>query len=156
MEQLLVSLLLWISQHSSFEYNAEMGLPFVEQVTQVELAELYVGKGKKAQGFVSDADKDQVVKSLAMSLEAVYAADKNTIYLGKKIDVESTYGRAVVVHELIHFLQKMHKHETKVACGNALEKDAYQIQAKYMKQNKLIPSFNEFTVLVRSLCDSDF
>jgi hypothetical protein len=156
MEQLLVGLLLWISQHSSFEYSADMGLPNVEQVTQLQLAELYVGKGNQARGFLSKDDQKEVYKNLASSLEAVYAADINTIYIGKKIDPQSPYGRSVVVHELIHFLQKVHKHETKVACTNALEKDAYQIQAKYMKQNQLTPEFNGFTVFVRSMCDAGY
>jgi hypothetical protein len=155
MEQLLVGLLLWISQHSAFEYHPDMGLPIVQSVSQIELAELYVGKDsdEKAQGFLSDTAKEAAYKQLAASLEAVYAADKNTIYLGTRIDPNSAYGRAVVVHELIHFLQKVNKHETKVACSNALEKDAYTIQAKYMKAHKLIPSFNEFTVLMRSICE---
>jgi hypothetical protein len=155
MEELLVGLLLWISQHSSFEYKAEMGLPVVEQVSQLELAELFVGKGNKAQGFLSKDDKERVYKSLASSLEAVYAADKNTIYLGKKIDPQSAYGRSVVVHELIHFLQKTHQAETTVACRNALEKDAYLIQADYMKQHGLKPPFNGFTVMMRSLCHTE-
>jgi hypothetical protein len=156
MESLLVVLLLWISQNSNFDYQPDMGLPNVEQVTQFQLAELYVGKGDKARGLLSKGDQDKVYKNLAASLKAVYAADINTIYIGKKIDPQSPYGRSVVVHELIHFLQKVHKHETKVACTNALEKDAYQIQAKYMKQHQLTPEFNNFTVLVRSMCEGDF
>ncbi len=156
MEQLLVTLLLWIGQHSTFEYHPDMELPVVEQVSQQRLAELYVGEGKQVQGFMSDAQRAAMVQHLSTSLEAVYAADKNTIFLGQKIDPESPYGRSVMVHELIHFLQREHEYHTKVACNNALEKDAYFIQAEYMKQNQLVPPFNKFTVLMRSICDSEF
>lgn len=157
MEQLLVGLLLWISQHSSFEYSQDMGLPQVELVSQLELAALYVGgdKAGNTQGFLSDPAQQAAYKQLASSLEAVYAADRNTIYLGKKINPHSSYGRSVIVHELIHFLQKTHQHEKKVACGNALEKDAYTIQARYMKAHQLKVGFNAFTIAMRSMCDSE-
>ncbi|MGS2718376.1 DUF6647 family protein [Eionea flava] len=159
MEQLLVVLLLWISQHSAFTYHPDMGLPVVEHVTQRQLAHIYIGDDEGAkkegtintQGFLSEAD----YQSLAVGLEAVYAADKNTIYLGEKVDLNTDYGRSVLVHELIHFLQKTHQHHTQVACGNALEKDAYTIQADFMKAHDLVPPFTGFTVMMRSLCEED-
>lgn len=161
MEQLMVVLLLWISQHSTFNYHPDMGLPTVEHVTQRQLAHIYIGddegakKGKgdanSAQGFLSEAD----YQSLVVSLEAVYAADKNTIYLGGNVDLNTDYGRSVLVHELIHFLQKTHQHHTQVACGNALEKDAYTIQADFMAAHDLVPPFTSFTVMMRSLCEED-
>ena len=137
MEQLIVGLLIWISQHSSFHYDPAMGLPDVKHVSQYELAELYVGKASRVQGLLSEADKESVYNSLAKSLEAVYAADKTTIYLGDKIDPRSTYGRSVLIHELIHFLQDKNNMHQRVACTNALEKDAYLIQSDYMVQNNI-------------------
>jgi hypothetical protein len=157
MESLLVVLLLWISQNSNFDYHPDMGLPNVEQVTQQELAYIYVGDedsvGNKnnAQGFLSE----EAYQSLAAGLEAVYAADKNTIYLGEKIDIQTDYGRSVLVHELIHFLQNIHQHHAQVTCGNALEKDAYFIQADYMQEHNIAPPFTRFTVMMRSLCEKD-
>lgn len=156
MEQLMVGLLLWISQHTSFEYNPDMGLPEIEQVSQEKLAELYLGKGGQNLGYLSDADKKHIFNNLARSLEAVYASDNNTIFLGEKIDPKSTYGRSVLIHELIHFLQNKHQMHDKVACANALEKDAYLIQSDYMVQNKIIPPFNKFTIMMRSLCEDEF
>ncbi len=154
MEQLLIGLLLWISQHSAFEYHPSMGLPKFQTVSQLQLAALYVGEDD-VQGFLSDEHKKAAMQQLASRLEAVYAADKNTIYLANKIKPDSPYGRSVHVHELIHFLQKVNQHEAKVACGNALEKDAYTIQADYMKAHNMTPGFNKFTILMRSLCDSE-
>jgi hypothetical protein len=157
MEQLLIILLLWIGQHSDFDYHPDMGLPNVEQVTQRKLAHIYVGdedsvgNNNNTQGFLSE----EAYQSLAAGLEAVYAADKNTIYLGEKIDIKTDYGRSVLVHELIHFLQNTHQHHTQVACGNALEKDAYFIQADYMKEHNIPPPFTRFTVMMRSLCEED-
>ena len=152
MEQLLVGLLLWISQHSEFEYKQEMVLPTIEQVSSLELAALYIGKDNKAQGYLTQDDKSDVYQNLAANLEAFYDPELNIIYLGEKIALESDYGRAVIVHELVHFLQKTHNHRAKVDCKNALEKDAYFIQEAYMKAHNLTPSFNGFTVLTRSLC----
>jgi hypothetical protein len=155
MEQLLIVLLLWISQHSDFDYHESMGLPLLQQVSQLELAHIYVGDDISAQGFINDEDKTEAFESLMSSLEAVYAADKNTIYLGERVNLESSYGRSIVVHELIHFLQNVHQHHVQVNCGNALEKDAYFIQADYMRAHKLVPPFTEFTVRMRSLCEEE-
>ena len=151
MEQLLVILLLWISQNSTFNYDESMGLPFVKQVSQLELAHLYVGSEGNTQGFVSK----EVYQSLASGLEAIYAADLNTIYLGEKVDIETEYGRSVLVHELVHFLQNVHGHHTKVSCGQALEKDAYFTQGDYMREHDLNPPFTSFTVIMRSHCEGD-
>jgi hypothetical protein len=151
MEQLLVVLLLWIGQHSDFDYQPSMGVPNVEQVSQLELARLYVGSEGHSRGFASE----EVYQSLASGLEAIYAADLNTIYLGEKVDIETEYGRSVLVHELVHFLQDVHEHHAKVSCGQALEKDAYFTQADYMLEHDLKPPFTRFTVLMRSHCEGD-
>ena len=156
MEQLMMGLLLWISQHTMFEYQPEMGLPNVEQVTQQKLAELYMGTDESRLGYLSDADKESIFNDLTNSLEVVYASDNNTIYLGEKIEPESTYGRSVMVHELVHFLQNKNDMHKQVTCKNALEKDAYLIQSDYMVQNNTIPPFNRFTIMMRSLCEDDF
>ncbi|MFT6102265.1 MAG: hypothetical protein ACJATV_000742 [Granulosicoccus sp.] len=151
MESLLVVLLLWISQNTTFAYEPSMGLPKVEQVSQRELAHLYVGSEGNMQGFLSE----EAYQSLASGLEAIYAADKNTIYLGEKVDIGTEYGRSVLVHELVHFLQNVHEHHAKVSCGQALEKDAYFTQANYMREHDLKPPFTRFSVLIRSLCEGD-
>ena len=159
MEQVMVGLLLWIGQHTHFEYHPDMGLPAVEQVTQQELASLYFGTGSdKVQGFASDEDEETktVIHSLTRNLRAIYSANNNTIYLGKSIDPTSTYGRSILIHELVHFLQNKHEMHKQVACNNALEKDAYIAQSHYMVQNKVIPSFNKFSIMMRSLCESPF
>lgn len=162
MEQLLAGLLLWITQNSSFEYEQEMGFPQVQQVTQIQLAKIYIGDNKKdninkrSQGYLSEADKQNMYKNLAENLEAVYDSEENIIYLGKKVDVNTPYGHSVLVHELIHFLQNKNNYHATAECHNALEKDAYFIQEDFMKQHQLVPPFNRFTVLVRSMCTEGF
>ena len=156
MEQLLVGLLLWISQNTSFEYHQDMGLPIVEQVTQHELVKIYVGEDNHAQGFLSENDKETMHKNLLVSLQAVYTSDTNVIYLGGKVNPETEYGRSVLVHELVHFLQKKHNHHQNVVCMNELEKDAYLIQAQYMREKNLKPPFDKFTILIRSICENYF
>lgn len=155
MEQLLVGLLLWISQNTTFDYQPEMGLPAVEQVSQMKLARLFVGEGVTAQGYLSNNDKEEAYKEFATRLVAIYASDRNTIYLGVNADPKTAYGRAVLVHELVHFLQNKYNHHKDAPCLNALEKDAYTIQAKYMRAHNMEPEFDKFTILMRSLCDLD-
>ncbi len=133
-----------------------MGLPVVKQVTQYELVKSYVVEDNNAQGFLSENDKEIMHKNLLTSLQAVYTSDNNVIYLGEKVDPETEYGRAVLVHELVHFLQKKHNHHQYVVCMNELEKDAYLTQAKYMREKTLQPPFDKFTILIRSICENYF
>lgn len=151
MEQLLVVLLLWISQNTEFHYEPSMGVPHVENVSQRKLAQLYIGGEGNTQGFLSE----EAYQSLASGLEAIYDANKNTIYLGEKVDIQTGYGRSVLVHELVHFLQDIHEHHARVSCGQALEKDAYFTQADYMRVNNLKPTFTRFSVIMRSHCEGD-
>ena len=132
-----------------------MGLPKVEEASQLELAKRFVDEGETMQGYLSDNEKQKVYENLAQSLDAIYAFDSNMIYLGERVDYKTGYGRAVLVHELIHFLQNQYNHQEKVSCINALEKDAYTIQEQYMRANNMVPEFNKFTIMMRSICDQD-
>lgn len=155
MEQLIAGLLLWISQNTSFQYQPEMPVPEVAQITQERLVEKYLGEDEKPLSYLSESDREVVFNNLINSLEAIYDSDNNIIYLGERLTPDSSYGRAVLVHELVHFLQHQYDKHEEAACLNHLEKDAYLIQAEYMKENDLTPAFNSFTIAMRSLCDHE-
>jgi len=57
----------------------------------------------------------------------IYIANQPTLYM-----VEQNYIEVVLFHELVHYLQYLHKEEDIVACKNELERDAYLLQNQYI------------------------
>jgi hypothetical protein len=72
--------------------------------------------------------------------------------ISSKIDLQSAYAHSVIVHELVHFIQYQLKINESVECLSALERDAYDIQARYMDQHQIPKNFNKLTVALRSMC----
>ena len=85
-------------------------------------------------------------------LEAIYDHRRKRILVSSRIDWDSAYGRSVIVHELVHFIQYQRGEQDRVGCLNALEKDAYQVQALYMEAFGVPKNFDKLTVALRSMC----
>ena len=148
MEALLLTLMLWINQHTLFEYDTHAGLPSIEVSDQITLAAMIIDN----QAAV-DRDRHTVpFQSFADQLEAVYDHHHKRILLSYRIDWDSPYGRSVILHELVHFIQYQHGMQDRVGCLNALEKDAYDAQALYMEMHQIPKNFDKLTVALRSMC----
>jgi hypothetical protein len=146
MKEILTGLLLWIVQNTALVYDANDGLPQVEQVEPRELAVL-IFKGE-IPAYVSQVDLNRA----AEHLEATYRPDTRTIYVRRGIDLASVHGRGVLVHELVHFIQYQQGMHRKVVCANALEEAAYRAQAAYLRQGGVEPVFDGMTIVGRSMC----
>ncbi len=148
MEALLLTLLLWINQHTQFEYDANNGLPAIAAADQITLATLIIDDAdevKRNRNTVS-------FQNFVNQLEAVYDHHQQRILLSSKIDWDSPYGRSVIVHELVHFIQYQRGMQDRVECLNALERDAYEVQALYMEAHGVEKNFDKLTVALRSMC----
>ncbi|MEJ2157865.1 MAG: hypothetical protein P8X96_21250 [Desulfobacteraceae bacterium] len=148
MEALLLTLLLWINQNTQFDYSAANGLPAIEAAEQMTLAELMIDDEAELAGNRHTASFQNFVNQL----EAVYDHDRNRILVSGRINWDSPYGRSVIVHELVHFIQYRQGVQDQVACLNALEKDAYEAQALYMAAHDIPMNFDKLTVALRSMC----
>jgi hypothetical protein len=149
MSELLLVLLLWIDQHSAFEYRPEWGHPAVERLERRELV-LSMFRDQ-VPAFLSEEDLDDLEQSVA----AIYNHDTRTMLVATDIDLQSAYGQAVLVHELVHFIQFEAGDDEEVRCLHALEKDAYTVQRNFMEAKGLEPDFDAFTVAVRSMCPEE-
>lgn len=156
MEPLLLTLLFWISEHSFLSYHKDMALPEFRQLEHDQLVEMYMDKNNIAYSFLSDEYKEMMYKNLSASLEAIFIAEEDAIYISDRIDINSTYGQSIIVHELIHFLQNKRNHIAQVPCLNALEKDAYTIQARYLEAHNQPVPFDTFTIHMLSQCERGF
>ena len=148
MEAVLLTLLLWINQHTHYEYDARAGLPSTAASDQMTLARLIIDD----QAELNRERHTPSFQSFVNQLEAVYDHHHKRILISARIDWNSSYGRSVIVHELVHFIQYQQGMQDQVDCLNALEKDAYDIQALYMEAHRIPKNFDKLTVALRSMC----
>jgi hypothetical protein len=146
MKEVMLGLLLWISQNTGLVYDGEGGLPEVKQVEARKIATLFFKEQIPA--YLSPTD----VQRITEHIEAIYHPDTRTVYVRHGVDLTSTYGKSTLLHELVHFLQYQNGVDRKVACVNALEKDAYRAQAAYLRQKGMEPPVDGFTIIGRSMC----
>ena len=88
-----------------------------------------------------------------------YNDDTNTIYIRDtptRYMSEDRYQEVVLVHELVHFLQKFTGTYETIECKQALETDAYNVQSLYIdlmgidEKNKPDPLF----AIISAMCPS--
>jgi hypothetical protein len=147
MSEVLFSLILWISQQSTFTSVPMDQLPDVNIVDQPELVEILF-KGNLPASLTTDQ-----YDHLLDSVQAVYNNDENAVYVSERVDLASADGRAVLLHELVHYVQYATGVDQRVDCQNALEEDAYELQRVFMEERGLEPEFDRFTVMLRSTCN---
>lgn len=148
MEALLLSLLLWINQNSTFDYDINQGVPKLVPTDQITLAALVVDD----QATLTQEKNTPSFQNFINQLEAVYDHSDKTILISSKIDLKSKYAHSVILHELVHFIQYQHMLDKKVNCPNALELDAYNLQAHYMDYHQIPKNFDQATIALRSMC----
>ncbi len=149
MKALLISLILWINQNSTLDYDPTAGLPRVVKTSPETLVSTLFNDNIPKHLSAKDLNK---VKA---DVVAIYHSDRKIVYLRDNVDTGSEFGKAALVHELVHFVQYQTGENERVRCTAELERDAYDIQRIYMKQHGLEPEFDEFTVIMRSMCSFD-
>ncbi len=84
---------------------------------------------------VPDAELQTHRNATRSKVEAFYNSEKGTIFVSDRIDLGTTYGQSVLLHELVHHIQFQMDLEG-IACGYSfIEGDAYSIQAAYLKEH---------------------
>ena len=114
MKEILISLMLWLSVNTPFNTNHE--LPKVTFLPQEELNHLFYGEHK------IEGNK----------LYGMYSLETDTIILPNTWDPNKPWDLAVLLHEMIHYLQDMN--EMEFNCVQEMERDAWPIQQFYLKK----------------------
>lgn len=140
MKELTVALLIWISSNTPLAYDGSHA-PELVSVSQQQLVHIFY-QGDIPQG--TDLE--------TFSVAGVYNYKDGKVYLLQDVDLTTIEGKAVLVHELVHYLQYHHGLDKSVDCMSRLERAAYETQAKYLTRNGKIPAFNELHVLLVSNC----
>ncbi len=140
MKELTIALLMWISSHTPMTYDGAH-FPNVVTVPHERLVHILY-KGDLPQGL------DPEIVSVA----GLYNFHDGNIYLLEDEDLTTIEGRAVLIHELVHYLQYYHGIDKQVECMRELEPAAYAAQAKFLAQHDQEAPFNDMHVLLVSAC----
>ena len=140
MKELTLALLTWIGGHTSLAVDGN-DLPQIVQIDQPQLVRILYD-GSLPQGLDIDS----------VTVAGLYNFRDGKIYLSNNVDLGTIEGRAVLVHELVHYLQYQQGLDRSVPCMRALERSAYAAQAQYLKQHGAQTPFNEAQVLTVSTC----
>lgn len=130
-EQLMISLLEWINVHTEFEYKNTY-LPSLVFVNSQNIAEIAFGKSLPAD-----------IDAMSLNIMGLYNFNEKTIYLLDSVDLKTEAGRAILLHELVHYLQYEEKIDKEIECKNELEALAYSIEAQYLHEHNQGHNINQ-------------
>ncbi len=140
MHELVASLLLWIGANSTLAVSPAPG-PAVELVPGPVLARI-----------LFDGDVPPAFATGELRVEGAYIHEERAVYLAHDVDLATTAGRGVLLHELVHYVQLAGGTDTQVRCQAELEADAYRLQARYLAQHGERPPFSARHVAKVSRC----
>jgi hypothetical protein len=92
------------------------------------------------------------------NLQAFYIPTARTIYLPDTWLPDELYGRSILLHELVHHVQR--SNNIRVPCPAAVERQAYQLQTDWLSEQGVASPYemigtDEFTVRILSSCVTD-
>ncbi len=140
MKELTIALLMWIGSHTSMTYDGSH-FPNVVKVPHDRLVHILY-EGELPQGLDPET----------ISIAGLYNFRDGNIYLLENEDLTTIDGQAVLIHELVHYLQYYHGIDRQVECMRELESAAYAAQAQFLAQYHQEAPFNDMHVLLVSTC----
>jgi Domain of unknown function (DUF6647) len=137
MDAMIMVLIGWIAAHSNL---AAARPPQIKFVPKHEMEERYYG-AKHRQQF--------------SHLQAFYLPDKMTIYLPNTWHADDLRDRSVLLHELVHHLQKTNHFKT--SCPAVWERQAYELQFDWLRERGIKDPYalintNALTVAMLGMC----
>jgi hypothetical protein len=140
-EDLMGGLVGWINNHTSFKHDANK-LPELVFANPHVIAE--VAFGKELQSNI-DAEK--------LNILGLYNFNDQTIYILDSLDLKTEEGKAILLHELVHYLQYEDSIDKNVECRNELEVLAYTLEAEYLHAQKINHNITQQHINKISTCN---
>ena len=70
-----------------------------------------------------------------MKIFGLYNFKEKTIYILETIDLNTEKGKAILLHELVHYIQYQSGKDKLVNCIKELEPKAYEIEEAYLNKH---------------------
>ncbi len=145
MKEIITSLLLFMGQQDTglpqILGSSAAHLPAIEILEKNELVNIFFG-GNTPAGFNYKSN----------NVLALYSHKNKTIYVNKSVDLDTTFGESVLLHELVHFMQYETGVFEKAECAEANEKLAYTIQNRYLRDAGYGRYFSKNHIYFASMC----
>ncbi len=149
MQELMMSLLLWIGANTGYQIPPEM--PKVEMIDIREIRRLAIEIEPR---FSKRAFKMMALyKPGSIKLAEEF---KPVILIYKGFDPENRVHQAHLLHELVHFLQDVHGKLFR--CSAAGESEAYRLERKWLEEQKLAHLYDgpdDVAAFFMSVCNRD-
>lgn len=141
-DELVMPLLYWIAENSSLELPPN-DLPIILVLDSNELFErAFENKNSPEQFHVENH-----------SIKALYNHNTNTICMLNTLNLDSPTDRAILIHELVHYLQFINGDDKLFDCINKLESLAYRLHAKYLHENNQVIPFDSSRIREVTNCN---
>lgn len=121
--ELAEGLLQWLKHHSSFNID-DINVPEINKVSETEIANIAFG-GKVPLS----------VEQGQLKIFGLYNFQNKTVYLLHSVDLDTIEGKAILLHELVHYLQYETGLDKNVKQMVELEGLAYQLEARFLDVN---------------------
>jgi len=87
--------------------------------------------------------------------QAIYKRKERTIYLRSDWTPDTLLNKAVLVHELVHYLQEMNN--VAAPCERAHEAESYHLELAWLSEQGIDDPYsylqtNELAIMLRSIC----
>ena len=135
MKELILSLMLWISNATGYPVPEPPGLLFLSTSGIKAYAygcdDIPIPKGNED---ICNSREFWDLDESSSSPMALYNHRTKQIILNEDLDIDTIRDQSVVMHELVHHLQNMGGKEFEKECKGDLEKEAYLLQDKWLKE----------------------
>ncbi|MBL4621586.1 MAG: hypothetical protein JKY89_04230 [Immundisolibacteraceae bacterium] len=118
MQELLVSLLFWISSHSMLMYDGN-SVPKLAFITEQHLNSMAFGNNHPS-----------AIRAGEYQVSGLYNPKMQTIFLLQSTNIDTASGKALLVHELVHYLQYQNGQNPNGSIAE-LEPLAYGVEALF-------------------------
>ena len=131
--EMIMAMYLWIAPNMNVtvEQLEHMPQPKIEIVSQEFILE------KATPGAIAFYDEKK---------------EKDKIYISEKVDFSTNYGKSVLLHELIHYVQFTLETEYHHECDQKYERTAYTLQNKWMAEHGENEVMSEQNIKFLSFC----
>jgi len=152
MKEILVALMMYASQQSPTLVIPDETNPFFGNLSGNQALAVEVVSKKT---LVSIAYKGEVPAGFDYNSSitiGLYSHKNNTIYLSDSIDMDTRFGKSVLLHELVHYLLYQNGVYDSVKCVAQNERLAYEIQNNYLKEHNIDQLFSKQHIFFASFC----
>jgi len=140
MAEILTALMIWLGANTQLDTNHD--IPKVLFLPQAQMEKLYY---PEEQENLPNNNK----------LHGLYDTESDTIILLDSWDRRKPWDMAVLLHEMVHYLQDMNN--LKFECTAEMERDAWPIQKQYLKeQHDYVWDYDRLWYTVISNCSDAF